>query len=529
MVGGQRGGRPARQWGVVVLGLACLWPASAFAVPVDQLRRAEQLEREGLWSEALEVYEQLLLEDRRSPELRERCRTCLRRVHLIRRHRDARFQRDVLGLPLPQALAVYTEVLSKLQANYVDRTLVSPQRLFHQGLEEFALALTDETFRREHLKGIDAAIVQVFRQRLREDWGRRPVADTNMARDLVLDVALAARRALQLKPTVTVIEFACGACQGLDEYTAYLTPGQLQAEYESDNGDLVGIGVEVQVKDRKLIVTQIAPDSPAAVAGVRKQDQILRIDQRRVDAASSEVAIDQLRGEAGTVVELEVVSPGQAPRVVRLVRQAVHLPTVAEARLLENDVGYVRLLGFQKSTPHELDDALLHLRSQGMRVLILDLRGNPGGSFQAAVQVASRFLADAVIVSTQGQVRAYNRTYEVHQGMNALDFPMVVLVDRGTASAAEVVAGALKDNNRATLIGETTFGKGSIQCVLPLTSVPSGIRLTLAQFFSPSGQGYGGQGVSPHIVVAATSMSGMDDEALTVALQEAARLMAMRP
>jgi carboxyl-terminal processing protease len=163
---------------------------------------------------------------------------------------------------------------------------------------------------------------------------------------------------------------------------------------------------------------------------------------------------------------------------------------------------------------------------------VLDLRGNPGGLFKVAIQVAERFLAEGIIVSTQGQARPYNRTYEAHSGAGALDLPLIVMVDGDTASAAEVVAGALKENQRATLVGQTTFGKGSVQCVLQLSSAAAGIRVTVARFFSPRGHGYSSTGITPHIVVDPGDDMIPDrpsDRQLEMALQEAARLYAMRP
>jgi len=183
-------------------------------------------------------------------------------------------------------------------------------------------------------------------------------------------------------------------------------------------------------------------------------------------------------------------------------------------------VGYLRLASFQKNTHNELSEQIFDLKMRGMRVLVLDLRGNPGGLFPVAVQVAERFLPGGLIVTTQGQAGPYNRAYESQSGMSAYDFPLVVLVDADTASAAELLAGALKENDRAFLIGQRTYGKGTVQTVLQLSST-GGMRITLARFFSPRGQPYNGLGVAPHIV---ETMRARD-----LALEHAQRILAMRP
>ncbi|HMC64953.1 MAG TPA: S41 family peptidase, partial [Gemmataceae bacterium] len=235
-------------------------------------------------------------------------------------------------------------------------------------------------------------------------------------------------------------------------------------------------------------------------------------------------------GEPGSAVELQIVPAGAtSPVNFKLVRQSVFYRMLERKDgSAEEGIGYVQLIGFQKTTVHELEEAILRLkRDGGMRALILDLRGNPGGSFRVAVQVAERFLADGVIVSAQSQIRTYNRTFESRSGPNAIDIPLIVLIDGDTASAAELLAGALKENHRALLIGTTTYGKGTIQAVLPLHNLPAeapaALRLTLARFFSPRGHAYNDTGVTPDRVV-------LDkDGQLQIALQEAAQLIRLLP
>lgn len=515
---------------LALAGMLCL-PALADAASIDLLLKAEQFERQGQYNDALDLYEQMLLQDRSSAEVRERFQACLRRVHQVRRHRDVSFRNTILSLPIEQAIKVYSEVLTNLQARYVDRERVNPQRLFQQGVEELSLALLDESFLREHLAGAAPEAVRRFRAQLREGWLAQPVRDQRDAHRWVVEVALAARQAIGLRPTVTVLEFACGACNCLDEYTFYLTPAQLASELTDVEGELVGIGVELQPLDGKLLISAVAPGSPAERAGLKVHDEIVRIGMNLAGQLTAENARDSLRGQAGSTIDLEVRSADdQSLRGYRIVRAPVLVPSLLDVHMIDPllGVGYVRLIGFTRNTPQDLEEAIIDLKSKGMKGLILDLRGNPGGLFKSAVKIAERFIPEGVLVSTQSQIRSYNRVHESHSGMAALDLPLIVLIDGETASAAEVLAGALKDHQRALLVGQTTFGKGSIQDVLPLASVPSGIRITLAKFFSPRGQPYSGLGVAPHIEVERTSMAFMNDRQLAIAVQEAARLVAMR-
>jgi carboxyl-terminal processing protease len=530
--------RVLRRWlsvTVVVFGTACILPPlqAAHDTAAESLRtKAGQFEKDRQWDRACEVYEQLLTRERGLHGVRERYLECLRHARQVSRHRDETYRQQVLNLKLSRALDLYEEVLGELRANHVDRNKVNLTRLVRVGLEELHLALEDETFCKAYLVDIPPDDLRAFQVYLRDMWGDKVVRSAHEARALVRDVALDARRMLRLKSTIVVLEFACGACNVLDEYTCLLTPAQLNEFYASVESSLVGVGIELLQEDRALIVSQVIPGSSAAAPDValKPGDRILRIDLRSSKNLSPEAAAELLKGEVGSTVELEVVRPGDGvPHTVKLTRQAISLPSVLIAQILDpgSGIGYLQLAGFQKTTIQEMDEAIARLRMEGMKVLILDLRGNPGGLFGVAVQVAERFLAEGVIVSTQSQVPAFNRIHEAHN-MGALTFPLVVLVDGDTASAAEIVAGALKENQRGTLVGQTTFGKGTSQRLVRLETAPAGIRITLARFFSPTGQAYSGRGVSPHIFVERTSMDMAMDLQLRRAMEVATQLAAMR-
>jgi carboxyl-terminal processing protease len=320
------------------------------------------------------------------------------------------------------------------------------------------------------------------------------------AREQVRAAALAGLDGLGLNPAIAVMEFAYGACNGLDEYTLLLTPAQFSYLQASLRGEFVGVGIKVALVEQKLVITSVVPNSPAGEKGLRPNDRLTRVDGQPTDNWSEETASARLMGKAGTPIDLELLSGDEAmPRSVRLVRQPVNVPSVEWEPMPREGIGYIRILTFQDTTVQELKDALLQLQAAQMKVLILDLRGNPGGTFRSAVQVAEMFLSEGVIVFTDSPIKKFRSTYRAHNP-SALTLPLVVLIDGETASAAEVVAGALKENQRATLVGAATFGKGTIQCPVALDSIPAGIWLTVAKFCSPNNQPYSGRGVTPHIL-----------------------------
>jgi carboxyl-terminal processing protease len=335
-----------------------------------------------------------------------------------------------------------------------------------------------------------------------------------------------------------ILEFICGACNTLDEYTLYLSAQQLLGLELELSGKYVGIGIDVGVSEQKLFIIRVLRGSPAEQALLAPGDRILRIDGQSVDPLASAAAAARLLGEEGTSVELEVQPlghPGSLPpplRTIKLIRQAVYLSSVEtffefkEEAKDHSGIGYIKLASFQKNTLHELKDALLQLQSQslGLKVLVLDLRGNLGGYFPAARQVAELFLQEGVIVYTQTRHRE-----EAHRANNpqALTLPLVLLVDGETASAAEVVAGAFKETGRATLVGQPTFGKGTIQCLVRLDTIKSGLQITIARFCSPNHISYDGRGVLPDRYVERTGMMG--DGQREAAFQVADQMLKLVP
>ncbi len=273
---------------------------------------------------------------------------------------------------------------------------------------------------------------------------------------------------------------------GLDAYSGYLDESQTQWLREETGQEFGGIGVRIDTSGGYLAVLAPIEGTPGARAGLRRGDRIVEIDGRPVEAEHFELAIEGLRGRPGTKVSLGVARPGTGEEFDLLIERAViPVPSVRDGRLLRDGVGYVRLEQFGARTAEELRSEIDRLLAAGMTRLALDLRGNPGGLLDAAVEVASPFLERGqLVVSLKGREGVEEERREARRWTGRYDFPVVVLVNRGTASAAEIVAGALRDWNRATLVGQKTFGKGSVQSIIELSPSQS-IRLTnrLLKFF----------------------------------------------
>ena len=297
-----------------------------------------------------------------------------------------------------------------------------------------------------------------------------------------------------------------GAIAALDDpHTTFLEPQPRQREKEDLSGRFGGIGAYLSQAEDGRILLDPMPDLPAEKAGVQTGDAVIKVDDTEVTA---EMTVDDvvtlLRGEVGTIVHLTLGREGQAePIVVEIERQEIPSPSV-EWRMLEeaDGVGFIRIMLFSDRTATELEDALEDLADQGMTHLIVDLRGNGGGLFDAAIDASSRFLSQGVVVY-QIEKDGKEQAYQVTGGAKFKDYPLALLVDGGTASASEIMAGALQDHERAALVGEKTYGKGSVQQVFDLSD-GSSVHITAAKWLTPDRRQIDGQGLEPDLVVPIT-------------------------
>lgn len=287
-----------------------------------------------------------------------------------------------------------------------------------------------------------------------------------------------------------------------DRYTSYLDPDQYRAERTELNGNFGGIGANVSLQDGQITVVSPIAGSPADRAGVLAGTRILEIDGVSAEGMSLTDAVAKIRGQIGTLVRLKLLGPGETqPRTVEIVREEVRQPSVT-AKLLERGVGYVKLSQFTARSKDEIVSAIDGLKAEGAERFVVDLRHNPGGLLEAAIDVTSQFVADGVIVQ-QVFANGQKKVYDARGEGVAAAAPIVVLVDKGSASSSEVMSGAIRDHQRGLIVGEQTYGKGSVTVLHPLSD-GSAINITSARWLTPSGQLIEGTGITPDLVVAIT-------------------------
>ncbi len=303
-----------------------------------------------------------------------------------------------------------------------------------------------------------------------------------------------------------------GMLSSLDPHSQFMDPNDFRDMQEDTRSRFNGLGVEVSMKNGLPTVITAMEDTPAARAGILSGDQILRINGASTERMDLQDAINILRGPAGRRVTLTLLRPSTKEiKDYTLDRAEIKVRSVKGAKLLDAEltgpfrIGYIRLIQFNEPTAEELSKALDELQKQGMQALILDLRNNPGGLLNSAVDVCAEFLPPkSKIVSTQGRIASQQHDYFTSGAKKERpNFPMVLLINEGSASGAEIVAGAFKDLHRAILVGETTFGKGSVQNVMQLPD-GSAVRFTTAKYYTPSRQVIQGNGVAPNIRVTIT-------------------------
>lgn len=480
---------------------------------------AEAAEKSGDWDAAFAAYCHLYVADRVSTDVREKLNVSLRRAQQLRRHRDPQFQQFASTMPLSDAMKLFAEVLTKVPVLYAERERATPQLLWEHGVEELSRALGNPMFRQAFLDNAPAEKVTGFRNALRVSWSKQPIANAADARLLLRKLTAAAQEAFTVRvPAALVLEVVCGSCAGLDEYTVFLNPAQFNPDSASTIPDISAQGVYLAIAEESLVVAGVAPGSWSALhTSLRKGDRVARLNGRVMEPATPAAAAEAGRNPIDGFHEIETAAMGpDCPAITA--RLPVVVPTVYGTNVVNSrdGIGYTRVGSLAASTPRELDEAIHWLKARGVRAVVIDLRGNMGGSFLAGVETAKRLIPAGLIVTTQGQLsQVDNQPFSSDSGMTAHDIPAVVLVDGETASAAEVLAAALRDHNRATLVGMPTFGKGAIQYPLrldsldekdeqgrPKTHKSGGVRLTIAKLLSPRGAVINGVGVSPNVLEA---------------------------
>ncbi|MBN2644331.1 MAG: S41 family peptidase [Desulfuromonadaceae bacterium] len=334
----------------------------------------------------------------------------------------------------------------------------------------------------------------------------QPKSDSDYAQlDLLADV-LALVQQNYVEP-VTLHDMVYGAIDGLltslDPHSEFMTPEMFREAQIETEGEFNGLGIEITARDQFITVIAPIADTPAERAGIRAGDRIVEINGVPTQQMSLMQAVQKMRGQRGEAIDLKVARPGHSDLLpFRLLREKIQVAST-KFRTLTPDIGYLRITQFQMSTAQETQNALTSLAGKtrsGLQGLVLDLRNNPGGLLEQAVKVADLFLDSGPIVSTRGRRDSDNSLYPATSPGTQPRYPIVILIDGGSASAAEIVAGALQDQKRALILGTQSFGKGSVQTLIPLED-GSGLRLTTAQYFTPNGHSIQARGITPDIVV----------------------------
>lgn len=294
-----------------------------------------------------------------------------------------------------------------------------------------------------------------------------------------------------------------GMLAGLDPHSSYLDPEDYMDLQEGTSGEFGGLGIEVGMEDGFIKVIAPIDDTPAQRAGVMAGDTIVRLDDTPVKGISLSDAVKMMRGKPGSEIELTVLREGEeAPLTITIVRDLIKVRSV-RARMLEPGFGYIRVSQFQAHTGEDLRDKLRELKEKAdgeLNGLILDVRNNPGGILGSAVSVSDAFLNSGLIVYTEGRIKDSQLEFSAKPPDLLHGKPLIVLVNEGSASASEIVAGALQDRGRAVIMGRPTFGKGSVQTILPMNN-KSALKLTTARYFTPNGRSIQAEGIQPDIIV----------------------------
>jgi carboxyl-terminal processing protease len=312
-----------------------------------------------------------------------------------------------------------------------------------------------------------------------------------------------------------------GLIEGLDQHSAFLNAGEYEQMRLSTSGSYTGVGIEVAIEGNQLQIVEPIEGSPAALAGIQAGDIVLAVDDRPVEEGKLGQVVDRLRGYPGTRVKLLVYRKGAAgPLQFELQRSEVHVHTVRNG-VFPGGYGYVQINHFSDTTPGDLRSALTSLQREAgapLRGLVLDLRGNPGGVLEAAVEVADAFLEQGLIMRAEGRTADARFEMSATPGDLLAGAPIVTLIDRDSASGSEIVAGALRDHARSVLLGERSFGKGSVQTVIPLRGGQA-LKLTTSRYYTPSGASIHDTGLEPDIVVPSVPAPSMGDPVVAEAVQ----------
>ena len=439
---------------------------------------------------------------------------------ISQRYSDPRIIRMVQQMSSANVDSLYAET-----SELIDERHISPpnyQRRVDSAISHLIQALNVPAF--ANAAQIQASQVDIsnLQAELEDFRNTMIVKNLNDARNALRKVQLLTAQSIDMRPAAIGMEFVYGSTDSLDQFSMLLPPEKTGGPSVGLRDNVVGIGVEVESHPTGLKILKLLPGGPAAQADLRPGDVITHVDGVDLKQMELNRAVDYIVGPIGTPIQIQASRSGKSGRVT-LTRQKVSVHSVTNVQIVDpsRGVGYLKLEQFAESSTQELETALQKLHQQGMQSLIIDLRGNPGGLLTTAISVSDTFLPSGTIVSTKGRTQDDN-SKEVAQFAKTWKTPLVVLVDKHSASASEIFAAAIQENGRGLIVGEKSYGKGTVQTLFPMQSFPVALRLTTAKFYSPQGREMAGAGVTPDVKVASAAEGSQGEDPV---LAEAIRLI----
>lgn len=414
------------------------------------------------------------------------------------RYRSPVVARFLASLSNQQSLMLYRETMQLIDSRHLEPAPYAVR--VRQGLKNLTVAVENPAFQQANRISPTPQQVRAFQDGLRQLAEGRTVGSLADAQNVLLWAGDLGQKQLGLRPPVVVAEFIYGAVESLDKYSAF-EPEDVRGRQPSAalEDHVVGIGVEIKPHADGVLVVKVLPGGPAAQAGVQAEDVIVSVDGQPLRGQGLDFAVDRIAGPQGSRLNVGFVRGGRQ-MTVTMVRSRVELRSVSEVKMIDPEakVGYIKLDTFAQNSAKEMDDALWSLHRQGMQSLVIDLRGNPGGLLTTAIALSDKFLPAGKIVATHGRT-PQDESAETARYAQTWKTPLVVLVDGDSASASEIFAAAIQENDRGLIVGQRTYGKGTVQTHFPLTAAAGTLRLTTAKFYSPDGREMAGSGVTPDV------------------------------
>lgn len=489
---------------------------SLFAFDAEEdlrlLEKARKSEASGAYSRAANFYAEYLRKNRDDIDARDSFNRISRIQQQHVRLQDEQYRKIVVALRPSQVIDLCIYIAEVLGANYAEADRARPEILFQYASEEVLLLLKTPkllapilgTLNPEAAKAIEQRIIQLRKQ---------PIQNLAELRETLIELAGEVRNSGWSEYTtracnLIILECAHGACHGLDQFTLLFTPSQKIAVDSALLGRQSGIGLTLLPSGSHYEVSRIIPGSTAEEAGILKGDWVISLQGIPAAMISPAQVQALLTIQAGQEIELQVQPQGMSTITDLKLRSRMLLIPSVDWEVLNpmnaDPIGIVRISSFRGSTANEFREALARLQTLGIRGLLLDLRGNPGGAFKSALSSADLFLEGGIIVQAEGQVKEFNKSF-TSNGQNPFLLPTVIMVDEDTASSAEILAGALQLHGKAKIVGNRTRGKGSVQCLIPIDKapwdkLPGGVQLTVAKLRLPTGQTFE-RGLTPDVKV----------------------------